>query len=126
MSYLSGIGRFRLPLGLKDSRISNSVKHPGDMGGVGSSLARDLAGGQNARRQFRHLSRDIQQGKILERLEMFMRRDGVSRTLESIPSFFPPFPGEPLVARNYQIPARPRGQVARNGCLQNRRVKLSS
>jgi hypothetical protein len=52
----------------------------GNMGSVGSSLARDLAGGQNASSQFRHLRHDIQQGKILEHLEAFTRRDGVSCT----------------------------------------------
>jgi hypothetical protein len=39
--------------------------------------------------------------------------------VESVPSLFPPFPCDLLVARNYQIPARPRRQAARNRCLQN-------
>ena len=38
--------------------------------------------------------------------------------MEVVSSRFPPFPGDLLVARNHQIPAWSRGQIARNGRLQ--------
>ena len=101
----------------------------GDMRSVGGSFARDFTGGQNSRRQLRNLGRDVQQWQILDDLEPLTCCDGVSCAgfvndklrnvnLESVPSLFPPFPCDLLVARNDQIPARPRSQVARNGCLQ--------
>ena len=83
-----------------------------DVRRVGSGFARNFAGGQNTGRYVRHLRRDVQQRKILEHLQPFSRRTGVSGTyfvndklrdekLESVPSRFPPFPGDLLVARDY-------------------------
>src|ERR1019366_2038298 len=98
----------------------------GNVRSIGSCLARDYAGTENTGREFRNLRGDIQQWKILQHLQSLACCDRVSRTyfvndklrdvkLESTPTLLPPFPGERLVARNDQIPARPRGQVARNG-----------
>jgi hypothetical protein len=101
----------------------------GDVRRVSGRLARNPAGGQNTGRYLRNLWRNVQQRKTLERTHPFPRRHGVSGAcfvnhklrnvkLESAPPLFPPFPGDLLVAGDYQIPAWPRGQVARNSRLQ--------
>ena len=75
------------------------------------------------------LGRDVEYREAFEYPQPFRRCAGVSGTcfvddklrdanLERVPSFLPPFPRDLLVAGNDQIPARPRSQIARNGCFE--------
>jgi hypothetical protein len=101
----------------------------GNVCGVRRGFSGEYAGGQNAGCEKPRLCRDVEYREALHHAQPFPRSARVPGTgfvddklrdapLERAASFLPPFPCDLLVAGNDQIPARPRSQIARNGCFQ--------
>ena len=97
--------------------------------GVGRGFPGQYAGSQNPRREEPDFGRDVEHRKVLDYLHPFPRCARVSGAcfiddklrdvdLERVPALLPPLLRNLLVAGNDQIPAGPRGQIARNGCFQ--------
>ena len=97
-----------------------------DMRCVGRGFPGEDAGCQDRRREMPDFGRDIEHGKVPDDQHPFPRCVRVSGAglindqlrnvnLERAPSLLPPLLGDLLVAGNDQIPAGPRGEIARNG-----------
>ena len=97
--------------------------------GVGRGFPGEYAGSQNPGREEPDFGRDVEHREVPDYLHPFARCTRVSGTcfiddklrnvdLERVPALLPPLLRNLLVAGNDQIPAGPRGQIARNGCFQ--------
>ena len=97
--------------------------------GIGRGFRGEYAGIQNAGCEEPNFGRDVEHWEVLDYPHPFQRSAGVACTgfiddklrdanLEPVLSLLPPFLSDLLVASNNQIPAGPRGQIARNGCFQ--------
>ena len=97
-----------------------------DMSRIGDGFPGEDAGSQNRRREMPRFRCDIEHGEVPDDQYPFSRCVRVSGTglindqlrnvnLERAPSLLPPILGDLLVAGNDQIPAGPRGEIARYG-----------